>query len=86
MHVLLYKTHYGHSISLGHLQIKETDRLEIACKLAQGITFQRILDDVCDNLGERFELIHLITQKDIHNIEKTIGLKIMQRHTDDATS
>ena len=79
VHVLLYKTHYGHSISLGHLRIKETDRLETAGKLPQGVTFQRILDDVRDNLGERFERIHLITRKDIHNIEKTFGLKTAYR-------
>ena len=86
MNVLLHKTHYGHSPSLGHLRISESDKLEIAGKLAQGITFERILDDVRDNLGERFDRIHLLTRKDITNIERSFGLRTTQRHTDDATS
>ena len=86
VNVLLHKTHYGHSPSLGHLSISESDKLEIAGKLTQGITFQRILDDVRDNLGERFERIHLLTRKDITNIERSFGLRTTQRHSDDATS
>ena len=78
-------THYGHT-SLGHLRLSESDRLTIAGQLAQGVDFQHILDTIRDNLGKEFHRIHLLTRKDIANIEKTYGLKGAQRHKDDATS
>jgi len=45
-----------------------------------------ILDIIRDNLGEQLHRIHLLTRKDITNIERTYGLKGTQRHSDDATS
>ena len=84
--VLVHKTHYGHKTSLGHLRIPDGERLAIAGQLAQGVTFQHVLDNIRDKLGEQFERIHLLTRKDITNIERTYGLKGIQRHKDDATS
>ena len=77
----MYGTHYGHTTSLGHLRILESDRINIAGQLAQGI-----LDRIRDSLGKEFHRIHLLTRKDIANIERTYGLKGAQRHKDDATS
>lgn len=79
-------THYGHSISLGHLRIPDSERLAIAGQLAQRIDVQHILDRIRDNLSGQFERIHLLTRKDINNIEKTYGLKGAEKHKDDATS
>ena len=84
--VEIYPTHYGHETSLGHLRILETERVAIAAQLAQGVDIQRILDNIRDNLGKEFQRIHLLTKKDIYNIEKTYGLKVAQKHQDDATS
>ena len=42
-------THYGHSLRLGHLRLPKLDRCEIAAKLYQGVTFERILVDIRDN-------------------------------------
>ena len=83
---VLHKTHYGHTASLGHLRLKEKDRLAVAGKLAQGVTFQRILDDVRDSVNGSFERMHLMTRKDIHNIDKAFGIHTFQRHKDDAVS
>ena len=68
--VTIHKTHYGHRISLGHIHIPETDRLAIAGKLANGVDFQHILDNIRDKLGKSYQWIHLLTRKDITNIEK----------------
>lgn len=80
------KTHYGHQCTLGHIRLQTSEREVIAGKLAQGVRVQHILDTVRDNLGDKFQRIHLITRKDIANIEKAYGLKVDRRHDDDATS
>ena len=63
-----------------------SDRISIAGQLAQGVDFQNILDTIRDNIGKDFKRIHLISRKDITNIERAYGLKGAQRHKDDATS
>ena len=80
------KTHYGHLLSLGHLRLQTGQRQAIAGQLAQGVTFQHILDQIRDNVGHRFERVHLITRKDISNIERAFGLRGSEKHKDDATS
>ena len=86
LEVTIHKTHYGHRISLGHLRIPEMDRLAIAGKLANGVDFQHILDNIRDKLGKSYQRIHLLTRKDIINIERTYCYTGNQRHRDDATS
>ena len=78
--------HYGHKKALGHLRLLESDKTAIAGQLAQGVDFQHILDNIRDTLGKEFNRIHLLTRKDITNIERTYGLQGAQKHTDDATS
>ena len=52
----------------------EKDRLTIAGKLIQGVTFERILDDIRNNMDSSLERIHLTSRKDIANIERAYGL------------
>lgn len=80
------KTHYGHQCSLGKIRLSTTERDTIAGKLCQGVNVQHILDNIRDNFGDRLERVHLITRKDIANIERCYGLKGSRRHDDDATS
>ena len=86
MQAHIYKTHYGHHSSLGHLRLQKCQREAIASKLAQGITPQHVLDKIRDSVHEKFERIHLITKKDIRNVERSFGLCGSERHKDDATS
>ena len=86
LHIFVCKSHYGHTCSLGHIRLSEADRLSIAGQLSQGVTFERILDNIRDNVGSKFERIHLTTRKDISNIERSYGLRGIERHKDDATS
>lgn len=79
-------THYGHSISVGHIWLPKEDRLTIAAKISQGVDFERILDDIRERIGENVKRLHLATRKDIQNIERSFGLKTAQKHRDDATS
>ena len=80
------KTHYGHSVTLGHIRLTEEAKLNIATKLLHGVTFERILDDIRDSVDSTIQRVHLTTRKDIENIERAYGLKEAQRHKDDATS
>ena len=71
---------------MGHLRIPKTERLAIAGKLLQGITFEHILDDIRNGMDNCINRIHLTTRKDIANIQQTYGLREAQYHKDDATS
>ena len=79
-------THYAHETRLGHIRLSEEDRVKIAGKLAQGVTFDKILDDIRSSVSDDFKKIHLIQRKDINNIECAFKLEGGQRHHDDATS
>ena len=84
--VHIHKTHYGHRLALGHLRIPESEKVAIAGKLAQGVQVQHILDSIRDSLGSCYKRIHLLTRKDITNIDRAYCLSGIRRHKDDATS
>ena len=79
-------THHGHSISLGYLRLQRNNRFQITSKLSQGVTFERILDDIRESIGDTVKMIHLTTRKDIQNIDRSFGLREAKKHQDDATS
>ena len=80
------KTHYEHSCSLGYLPIPKDIRQQIAVDLVQGISFDKILDSIRDNIGSSIDRSHLVTRKDLYNIEKCFGLRKIERHKEDAMS
>ena len=82
----VHHTHYGHSQVLGHVRLPEADRLKIAGQLAQGIGFERVLDEIRDNVGTEFSRTHLVTRKDLANIEKAFGLRGIEKHLIDSVS
>ena len=77
---------YGHQTRLGHIRLGAQDRLQIAGKLAQGVTLDKLLDDVRSSVSDNFKRVHLLQRKDTHNIERIFKLEGGQRHHDDATS
>lgn len=80
------KTHYGHAPDLGHIRIPSQDRLAIAGLIAQGVSFDKVLDKIRDNVGSHLERLHLLTKKDILNIERAFNMRGEQRHPNDAMS
>lgn len=82
------KTHVGHDNDLGHLFLNKEDREEVASKIAAKIPLPTILDDIRDTIcSSNFERLHLITKKDLYNIEQTYNLNATSvRHKDDAIS
>ncbi|XP_049813901.1 uncharacterized protein LOC126260609 [Schistocerca nitens] len=66
-----FKTHFGHELNIGFLHLSKSEREIIAGKIAEGVTFQRILDDVRDSIHcEEVKRLHLLTRKDLHNIKR----------------
>ena len=43
-------THYGHSKNIGYTWISQKKRNEIASKLQQGVSKEKILDDIRNNV------------------------------------
>ena len=70
LEVTIHTTHYGHRMSLAHVCLSDSDKVAIAGKLSLGVDIQHILDDVRDNIGSKYQRLHLLTRKYIKNIER----------------
>jgi hypothetical protein len=80
-------THYNHDTQLGHLRIPNTTRMMIASKLRQGVTTQRILDDIRDpEQRNGINREHLVNRKDIRNIQNQYNIEGIKRHQNDLVS
>ena len=63
LEVTIHTTHYGHRMSLAHVCLSDSDKVAIAGKLSLGVDIQHILDDVRDNIGSKYQRLHLLTRK-----------------------
>ena len=80
-------THYNHKTQLGHLRIPHSTRNIIVSKLKSGVTAQRIIDDIRDNIkGVQLTREHLVSKKDINNIKKQYNIEGIRRHPNDLVS
>ena len=60
---------------MGHLRIQGATRIKIAAQLQQGISMQRIIDDVRENTSSGITREHLLTKQDIHNIKNQYNVE-----------
>lgn len=66
-------THVGHQNDLGHLKLSDDEKKFIALKIAAKIPFDKILEDIRDNIpNSGLERIHLLTRKDLQNIVRSL--------------
>ena len=79
-------THYNHKISMGHLRIQEATHLKIAAQLQEGVTRQRIMDNIRDSVTFGITREHLVTKQDIHNIKNQYNIEGVMRHINALTS
>ncbi|XP_065666946.1 uncharacterized protein LOC124808868 [Hydra vulgaris] len=77
---------YGHKNEIQHISLSSVQRHEIACKLKMGITKNRILDDIRDEISCVQSRLHLTQQKDITNLEKAFNINSIQLHANDQNS
>lgn len=81
-----YCTHHtGHELELCHLRLSQDLRSLIAARLANGVTPERLLDDIRDNVTE-INRDMLVTRKEINNIESHYNTRKVQKHNEDITS
>uniref|UniRef100_A0A1B6LVA4 SWIM-type domain-containing protein n=1 Tax=Graphocephala atropunctata TaxID=36148 RepID=A0A1B6LVA4_9HEMI len=73
--VKICSTHYGHETDLQHLRLTLTEKYKIAEQLCKGVPRDLILDNVRSSAGPEVDRIHLITIKDVKNIEKAFGIQ-----------
>ncbi|GFU58453.1 uncharacterized protein NPIL_323141 [Nephila pilipes] len=84
----LLKTQGRHRNDIGHLSLTEFERRHIATKIASKIPFVEILDEIRDSVTDsKLERIHLLTKKDLYNIENCFNIDSNAiKHKDDGTS
>ncbi|GFT99517.1 uncharacterized protein NPIL_110731 [Nephila pilipes] len=69
------KVHVGHQNDLGHLFLTADERKNIASKIAAKIPLDNILDEIRNVISDAgLERVHLLTKKDLHNIEISFNL------------
>ena len=51
-----------------------------------GVSMDRILHDIRENVVNKLDRKHLINRKDLHNIKAQFGIDGIMRHRDDAIS
>ena len=84
--VTYYQTH-THSIQLGHIPLPENTRLVVAQKLREGVTIEKILDYIREDVvNDSISRQHLLTRQDINNIKRQFNIEGIERHKDDHMS
>ena len=80
-------THSNHHLELCHLPVPKTTKQLIAMKLQEGVSIERILDDIRDNLlSNKIGRNQLVTRQDIMNIQKQINIDTIQKDANDLLS
>ncbi|KAJ3661708.1 hypothetical protein Zmor_006095 [Zophobas morio] len=84
---MFWFTHMGHTPDLEHCNLSKMERAIITSKLAKGVTLNRILDDTVSTDTENFSRVHLLTKKDLNNLQNQIPSSAnWKKHQNDAIS
>ncbi|XP_050500770.1 uncharacterized protein LOC126880760 [Diabrotica virgifera virgifera] len=80
--------HIGHNENLGHLNLNQSEKEDLAAKIALKVPFESILDEVRNSVsGSEIDRLHLLKKKDLANIQACFNLnKESIRHVQDAVS
>lgn len=76
-------THVGHQNDIHHLSLTINERENLAADIANKVPFQAILDKVRSSVPDsRLGRIHLLTKKDLYNIEKNKHIHLVCQFRD----
>ena len=78
--------HSGHDLDICHLKISTETKMCIVAKLQSGVSVDRILNDVCDEVAGTIERDHLMSCQDIHTIQYQLNLRSIEKHHNDHMS
>ena len=80
-------THINHSAELAHLPIPSDTKQVIAAKLHEGVSLEKILDSVRDNLTDgEIGRDQIVSRQDILNIQRQLNLDSITKHSNDLLS
>ncbi|XP_029341260.1 uncharacterized protein LOC103308988 [Acyrthosiphon pisum] len=80
------RTHFGHGFNLGRCRLTADERAMIAGKIAERVTFSKILDDVRNNVHSIYDVTTLISKRDLRNVERDFNLVEGKDHSSDFVS
>ena len=60
--------------------------MKIAAQLQQGVTIERIMDNIRDDTMEGIIREHLVTKQDVHDVKNQYNIEGVMRHVNDLTS
>ena len=71
-----------HSVQLAHLPVPSDIKHKIAAKLHDGVSIEKILDDIRDSMpiGQNSHE-QLLSRQDILNIQHQLNVESIQKHT-----
>lgn len=78
----------GHTQSIRFLRSTKDERDELAGKLKQGVTPDRILDDIRESVAslDDIDRIHIVDKRDLYNFVRDYNLDRDVAHKNDAFS
>uniref|UniRef100_A0A6M2DPT9 Putative mudr-1x sp n=1 Tax=Xenopsylla cheopis TaxID=163159 RepID=A0A6M2DPT9_XENCH len=82
-----WESHVGHTKDVGRMRLSNTFKNSIAAKLKDGVTVDRILDDIRDSMISKIDRTVITSKQDLRNIEKQFHIHdTVMRNSDDMTS
>ena len=84
--IVLMNTHIGHKNENKFLRLPPSLKIEIDRQIKSEISFDKILESIHNSIDESYDRSHLLTKKDIINVQQSFGLKGIEGHSDDAHS
>ena len=75
--------HSGHDLDICLHRIPTEMKMCITANLQMGVSVDRILDDVCDEVTGTIEREHLMSHQHIHNIQYHLNLQSTAKHHSD---
>ena len=75
--------HHNHKVEIGHLRISEECRITIAAQLQEGVSIQKIMDNIRDKTCYTVNQEQLINKMDIYNIKRQYNIECIEKHQND---
>ena len=80
-------THHGHEKEIQHIWLSSDKRRQIATQINEGVSVDRILEDIREEtLEEDIKRHQIVVKKDLDNIKRSFGLSDFKKHENDQES
>ena len=80
-------TRHGHEKEIQHIWLSSEKRRQIAAQINEGVSVDRILEDIREEtLEEDIKRHQIVVKKDLDNIKRSFGLSDFKKHENDQES